>query len=430
VSGAIREHPINHNCDKGGFMRSRVLVLVTGLSVCVLLVAFLPAAHAGASCFGRAATIIGTAGDDDLDGTAQRDVIVGRGGDDTINGRGGNDLVCAGGGSDEVFGSGGDDRIKGGDGSDVLLGDSGNDRLSGGRAEDGLFGGPGADVFNGGKGRFDAVVFSDSGRGVTVDLDAGTARGEGRDTIRSVAAIFGSAHDDDITGTGQPNLLSGEAGNDTIDGGSGGNANRALFDGLRGGPGADSFRGGVEPVAVLYDEADRGVTVDLQAGTASGEGNDTLTSIEGVFGSRHADSITGDSADNALLPWRGNDDLDGGTGFDTVFYDSSQSGITASLAAGTASGEGNDTLTNVENLSGSRQADTLTGDDGPNILVGLGGADTLAGGAGNDSLFGGGGTDTLNGGDGTDACAGENETNCESDPTARRFSRMATPHRF
>lgn len=406
-------------------MRSRPLVLVTGLSVCILSVAVLPAAHAGATCFGRAATIIGTAGDDNLDGTPQRDVIVGRGGNDTINGRGGNDLVCAGKRRDTVFGGGGNDRIKGGRGSDVLLGDSGDDRLLGGAAEDALFGGPGADVFNGGKGRFDAAVFTDAGRGVTVDLDAGTARGEGRDQIRSVAAVFGSAHDDDITGTGTPNLLSGEAGDDTLHGGTGGNPNRALFDGLRGGPGADSFTGGAEPVAVLYDQAGRGVTVDLQAGMATGEGNDMLTSIDGIFGSRHADSLTGDNADNALLPWRGNDDVDGGGGFDTVFYDSATSGVTASLAAGTASGEGNDTLVNIENLSGSPQGDTLTGDDGPNILVGLGGDDTLAGGPGNDVLLGGAGSDTLDGGNGTDACAGEVETNCETDPAARRFGRMS-----
>ncbi|MGH2693231.1 MAG: calcium-binding protein [Actinomycetota bacterium] len=405
-------------------MRSRPFALVTGLSVCVLSAGVLPAAQAAPMCFGRAATVVGTAGNDDLEGTARRDVIVGKGGNDTINARDGNDLVCAGDGRDEVFGGGGDDRLKGGGGSDVLLGDAGNDRLVGGSAEDGLFGGPGGDVLNGGKGRFDAVIYSDSGRGVTVNLAAGTAEGEGADEIRSVGAVFGSAHDDDITGNGKPNLLSGEAGDDAIDAGAGGDPDRVLFDGLRGGPGADSFRGSAEPVAVLYDEADRGVTVDLQAGTASGEGNDTLTNIDGVFGSRHADSITGDAADNALLPWRGNDDVDGGTGFDTVFYDSSQSGITASLASGTATGEGNDTLTNVENLSGSQSADTLTGDSGPNILVGLGGNDTLDGGAGNDALFGGGGSDTLNGGDGEDSCAGEIESNCETDPAARRFGRL------
>jgi Ca2+-binding RTX toxin-like protein len=371
---------------------------------------------------------VGTSGSDVLTGTPSRDVIVARGGNDSITARGGGDFVCAGDGDDEVFGLGGNDRIAGGGGSDVLLGGGGGDRLSGGSGEDVLFGGAGSDVLGGGKGRFDAAVFSDAPRGVTVDLAAGTASGHGQDEIRSIAAVFGSRHDDDITGDANANVLSGERGSDTIHGGVGGNPDRALFDGLRGGPGNDSFSGGSEPVAVLYDEADNGVTVDLQAGTATGEGIDTLTNIDGVFGSRHSDSIIGDGSQNVLLPWRGNDDVDGGGGADTVFYDEATSGITASLATGTATGEGSDTLAGVENISGSAQADTLTGDAGPNVLVGLGGSDTLAGGDGNDALIGGSGTDTLDGGGGNDACDGENETNCEGDPATRTFGRLTELH--
>ena len=45
-----------------------------------------------------------------------------------------------------------------------------------------------------------------------------------------------------------------------------------------------------------------------------------------------------------------------------------------------------DTLTEIENLTGSAFSDTLTGDAGNNVLKGLAGNDTLIGGAGNDTL--------------------------------------------
>ena len=41
-----------------------------------------------------------------------------------------------------------------------------------------------------------------------------------------------------------------------------------------------------------------------------------------------------------------------------------------------------DSLTSIENLTGSAHDDTLTGDAGPNVLDGRAGADTLDGGDG------------------------------------------------
>lgn len=52
--------------------------------------------------------------------------------------------------------------------------------------------------------------------------------------------------------------------------------------------------------------------------------------------------------------------------------------------------------------TGSRQADTLRGDNGENLLSGLAGSDTLSGLAGNDKLLGGDGNDRLDGGAGAD----------------------------
>ncbi len=73
----------------------------------------------GAGCRGRAATIIGTSGDDRIDGTRGDDVIVGLGGDDKIHGAAGNDVICGGSGDDKLNGQGGDDVVDGGSGRNL-----------------------------------------------------------------------------------------------------------------------------------------------------------------------------------------------------------------------------------------------------------------------------------------------------------------------
>ena len=68
----------------------------------------------------------------------------------------------------------------------------------------------------------------------------------------------------------------------------------------------------------------------------------------------------------------GRDVLDGGTGSDRTIYAGSDAGVTVNLATGTGLGghaEG-DTLTAIENLTGSVHSDALTGDDNGNRLTG------------------------------------------------------------
>jgi Ca2+-binding RTX toxin-like protein len=95
------------------------------------------------TCFGEAATIVGTADADALAGTSGPDVIVGREGDDVIDGRGGNDVLCGGTGADVLVGSAGTDALLGGPDDDVLNGGFGNDTPSGGRGTDTCLQGPG-----------------------------------------------------------------------------------------------------------------------------------------------------------------------------------------------------------------------------------------------------------------------------------------------
>jgi hypothetical protein len=72
-----------------------VLLCSAALTVASVVVPVIPA-DAAPSCFGHAATIVGTAKDDDIQGTAGNDVIVTLGGNDSVSGRAGNDLICTG----------------------------------------------------------------------------------------------------------------------------------------------------------------------------------------------------------------------------------------------------------------------------------------------------------------------------------------------
>lgn len=106
-------------------------------------------------CRGRAATIVGTPGDDDLRGTPGDDVIAALDGNDTVEAGRGDDLICGGSSSDRVNGNGGDDEVAGGDGDDELRGGAQNDSLSGNSGDDELNGNRGKDMLRGGPGSQD-----------------------------------------------------------------------------------------------------------------------------------------------------------------------------------------------------------------------------------------------------------------------------------
>lgn len=232
----------------------------------------------------------------------------------------------------------------------------------------------------------------------------GTSTGEtlvgssGNDVIRALAGddyVSGDLGDDLILG-GDGSSTTG-TGNDTLDGGGG-------DDRIDGGDGNDLLIGGAGIDEAIYNYAQVGVVVDLLNGTASdgSGGTDILDTIENVSGSVFGDSMTGDAGDNSFRGLRGNDTINGGAGNDWVRYDkdyifSGIAGVTVNLGAGTAiDGFGNtDTLTGIENASGTAANDVLNGDGGANILMGQIGDDTLDGGAGNDTLIGGTGVDTV-----------------------------------
>ena len=81
------------------------------------------------ACFQLPATIVGTPGDDVINGTDGPDIIASRGGNDVVRGGLGDDRICLGLGDDFGSGQGGDDRMVGNAGNDVLLGWGGDDKI-------------------------------------------------------------------------------------------------------------------------------------------------------------------------------------------------------------------------------------------------------------------------------------------------------------
>jgi len=75
------------------------------------------------------------------------EVIVGSDGDDVLDGGSGRDVIFGTGGDDELIGGNSRDAILGGNGEDTLLGGNGNDLLIGGAGDDELTGGKGGDTF-------------------------------------------------------------------------------------------------------------------------------------------------------------------------------------------------------------------------------------------------------------------------------------------
>ncbi|MDH4385034.1 MAG: M10 family metallopeptidase C-terminal domain-containing protein [Caulobacter sp.] len=152
--------------------------------------------------------------------------------------------------------------------------------------------------------------------------------------------------------------------------------------------------------------------------------NDTLSSVESLIGSDFNDSLTGDAGanrldgglgDDLLIGGLGADQLIGGGGVDTADYGAALAAVIVDLKTGLVSGgAGADSLSGVENISGSAFNDRLTGFTGDNLLdggdgddqlSGFGGDDTLIGGPGNDLLTGGAGYDFIDGGAGRDTAS-------------------------
>lgn len=329
------------------------------------------------------ADITGTTGNDTLTGTSGDDTISGLSGDDTINAGDGNDTIDGGEGSDTINGEGGDDTITAG------LGDS----VDGGAGIDRLF----LDLRGAAAGVYVPNAAFQTATGITLfggtlsNIEAiGTIylpnffnRFSMFNPLASYGGIvFGGSQMDFIGGSNSADQLHGGDGDDQIDGRGG---DDQLFgdagnDSLQGGFGHNLIDGGIGEDSTGYSLANRGVTINLAAGTASDGVDifDTLVSIEHVFGSNFADTIDGDGLDNQLNGFAGDDIINGGGGADQLKGDDGADTLHG--------GDGNDYLGSGDYyLIASDQSfhDSLFGDGGDDLLE-FGAGDNADGGSGND----------------------------------------------
>jgi len=236
--------------------------------------------------------------------------------------------------------------------------------------------GSAANIFDGGYGRadtisgFDAtdtVSYARSKNAVIIDLtDHVTWDGKVNDNLSGIENGIGSAFNDHLWGN---------SGNNVLDGGAGG---------------ADDIRGYAGSDTVSYASSKSGVIIDLASQvTWDGSVNDSLSSIENAIGSAFNDHVWGSAGDNVLDGGAGGaDNIKGFGGSDTVSYASSKSGVIIDLTAQvTWDGSVNDTLSSIENATGSRFNDKIWGNAAANVLDGGQGADVLTGYGGNDTFM-------------------------------------------
>ncbi len=301
-----------------------------------------------------------------------------------------------------IYGTSGDDSLLGTSGSDVLMGYGGNDTLDGG---DGVYG--------------DYVDYYDAAAAVHVDLALGvTSGGDGNDLLIGIEHVFGSTYNDTLLGDDQANILSGNSGQDVLNG-AGGNDQLYLDsdsgDTVTGGNGNDIFYLHFFDLDPIFLGNDVSLITDLALGEffqpwvsnalveiSAGDGSDVLfhemqvgIPVGGItrlyFGGNDAPGadysidLVGDfSVEDFVLS-----DFTSRVTYNPVLNQAQSLVVEYGYAEG---GRGNDTIdASGSHFSGNR----LYGNVGDDLLIGGSMEDYLTGGMGNDTLIGGDGVDRV-----------------------------------
>jgi len=367
-------------------------------------------------------------------GSLGNDTIVGDSGNNGLYGSDGNDIIEGGAGADYIDGGNGFDYVSyehsgagvivnwqtgqtaGGDATgdglvsiegiigsayaDTFTSYSAQETYLMGDGSDQINASAGGDTINGGDG-VDTIWFLSSTAGISVNLLAGSNAGgfaQGM-IITNVENIIGTAYGDTITG---------DAGDNAIDGYLG-------ADNLNGGDGID---------LLSYGTSNAGVNVNIATNAVSGGAaqGDVIANFENLAGSNYADTLTGSSVSNHINGYDGHDVIygaggsdslygsggndfidggagadyiDGGDGSDRVSYLTSTISLTIDLvnSANNTGDAAGDTILNFEYLDGSNYADLIRADSVVNWIFGYDGNDIIEGGAGADYIDGGAGFD-------------------------------------
>jgi len=392
----------------------------------------------GLLCNGATPTMWATADNQTVTGTDGNDIIAANGFHGlTLKGGAGNDTIC---GAVDPAGTATNTTLDGGAGDDVLISTGGRDRLVGGAGNDRLTGTIHNDVVYGADG------YQAGAAGISVNLNNSTVTGAltGTDTLvgLDMARIFGTNGNDTFVGDDLANWF---------DGGNG-------ADNIRGGSGNDWFHA-VDPAKIVGNAGNDTVTVGFGGNVHGGRGDDTIAADpNNTISGASADSgtavtgytLSGQSGDDtfkvntlksgatwntdAALHWKGN--IAGGAGMDAIDYRwlGDNAGLHSSMLDGYASWTlGRATFASVEKvvgtpgddrLQGGPDDDTLLGQKGKDVLLGRSGDDKLSskkgddvvrGAKGNDSIRTGAGNDQVFGGRGTDSCKNaEQVKSCEA----------------
>ena len=354
--------------------------------------------------YNNAVVVIGSDGNDTVNGTSENEIIWSGDGNDTINASSGNDTI---------FGGSGNDKISAGAGNDIIYGEDGSDNINADAGDDIVYGGDGDDNINAGAG--DDLIYGEEGND-TVSGDAGND------------VIYGGNGNDTLSGGAGDDVLYGDKGDDILNGGEG---NDALY----GGEGSDSLSGGTGD-DILYGGKGRD-TYYINAD----HGNDVIYDSEGLSALIFGDEISADdytlsvdinngivlthieTGETISLP----DFINVPENYDFVFDGDSKilgGGDSRQVIEGTdgddtitagdgfniiRGGAGDDTITGGDNLNfiyGGEGNDTITGGNGTNIIRGEDGDDTITDGNGSSHLDGGNGNDVINAGGGNDVVLG------------------------
>ncbi len=264
---------------------------------------------------------------------------------------------------------------------DSLVGDTGDNVFAGLDGDDTIQGGAGVDLIDHDIGLgFDAIggIFVDLPNNQILDDRGGT------DFVSGVEQVIGTGFDDVFIGDGADNLFAGFDGNDSFEGGL-----------------------GFDIVDYSREEGEIGVVVNLVASSGlDGFGfSDTLSGIEGVYGTDLSDDILGDGEANEIAGGLGDDTLDGGFGDDTLRYDLDPDVgfLTVDLTNGVATRildvgiiPETDQISRFEAVVGSERGDVFVGSEAGETLTGLGDGDSIDPLGGADLVRPGLGGDTIN----------------------------------
>lgn len=370
--------------------------------------------------------ILASAGNPELRGTAQADVIVGLGGDDRLLGLDGDDTLFPGEGADSVDGGAGIDLVDFSDLKGAVLTTGYAGLLpSGARA--------GIDVTLNGGAEAAAEITSAGSTGPVTEVSnverwrltdfADVLRMEdinfgALDNLRNVALLGGN--DVVVATTLQGRTIDaprltvdlGEGDDRFTLTGSSGLSQLAPAMTLLGGDGTDTIEvaGSLDlqapsgPVGATFAGFENAVRLDSGAGSLAGDdGANRLQDSAGdglLVGRGGADTLLGGGGDDTLVGGLGADVLDGGAGTDTASYADSTTSIFIREVPGAQMlgfrGEAQgDVLIDIERIEGSAFDDLFRGGDRSMTTLGGDGDDRIVAGAGNDTIHGGDGNDLL-----------------------------------